>query len=139
MLMTRFILPLALVLLFSACASTVNIPDDLSPAEIIQRAQEALDRNRYKIAIQYYEALYARNPFNIDLIITAEYHIAFINYKQGRYEQARSELNALLEYYESPDAELLPQHFKRLSNIVLERMDEKEAIQRPFSRKREQS
>ena len=124
--MKRLLFPLTLAILFSACASTVTIGEDLSPAELIQRANEAMDRNRYKIAIQYYEALRDRNQSNIDLNITAEYHIAFIHYKQGKLEQARDELNAVLEYYNSPDAELLPQHFKRLSQIVLQTIDDKE-------------
>jgi len=112
-------------LLFSACASTVIISDDLSPAELIQRAQEATDRNKYNLALQYYEALYDRNRNNIDLIITAEYEIAFIHYKQKKYIQASEELNALLKYYDTPDEELLPQQFKRLAQIVIQRIDEK--------------
>jgi outer membrane protein assembly factor BamD (BamD/ComL family) len=129
--MKRLLFPLTLALLFSTCASTVNISEDLSPAELIQRANEAMDRNRYKIAIQYYEALRDRNQSNIDLNITAEYHIAFIHYKQDKLEQARDELNSVLEYYNSPDAELLPQHFKRLSQIVLQTIDEKEKRKNP--------
>jgi outer membrane protein assembly factor BamD (BamD/ComL family) len=127
--MKRLFIPLTLALLFSACASTII--EDLSPAELIQRANEAMDRNRYKVAIQYYEALYDRNQSNIDLVITAEYHIAFIHYKQGKYEQAREELNAVLEYYNTPDEELLPQHFKRLSQIVLKTIDDKEKRKNP--------
>jgi outer membrane protein assembly factor BamD (BamD/ComL family) len=61
------------VFLFFACASTLNISEELSPAELIQRAQEASDRNRYNTALQYYQALRERNKNNIDLIITAEY------------------------------------------------------------------
>ncbi|MDR1839511.1 MAG: hypothetical protein LBQ93_08045 [Treponema sp.] len=118
---------LIIALLFSACVSTVDISEDLSPAELIQRAQEATDRNRYNIARQYYEALYARNRYNIDLVITAEYEIAFIHYKQHDYQQAREGFNSLLQYYNTPDEALLPQQFKRLSQIVLARMDEKEA------------
>jgi len=129
--MKRLLFPLTLAILFSACASTVTIGEDLSPAELIQRANEAMDRNRYKIAIQYYEALRDRNQSNIDLNITAEYHIAFIHYKQGKLEQARDELNAVLEYYNSSDAELLPQHFKRLSQIVLQTIEEKEKRRNP--------
>jgi len=110
----------------SSCASTIIISDNLSPAEIIQRGQEALDKNRYNTAIQYYQALYDRNRTNIDLIITAEYHIANIHYKQGKYTQAREELNKVLAYYNTPDEELLPQHFKKLSQIVLQRIDDKE-------------
>jgi outer membrane protein assembly factor BamD (BamD/ComL family) len=124
--MNRFLFALTLTFLFSACVSTINISEDLSPAELIQRANEAMDRNRYKTASQYYQALHDRNLSNTDLIITAEYHIAFIHYKQGKYEQARTELNAVLAYYNTPDEELLPQHYKRLSQIVLQTIEEKE-------------
>jgi len=118
---------LIIALLFFACVTTVDISDDLSPAELIQRAQEATDRNRYNIAKQYYEALYTRYRYNIDLVITAEYEIAFIHYKQHNYELAREGFHSLLQYYNTPDEALLPQQFKRLSHIVLARMDEKEA------------
>jgi outer membrane protein assembly factor BamD (BamD/ComL family) len=119
--------------IIAACATgPVNIPDDLSPAELIQRAQEATDRNRYGIALQYYEALLDRNRTNIDLVCTAEYEIAFVHYKQKKYEEARRELNSLLVRYESPDQELLPQQFKRLANIVLEQITEKESRKKIF-------
>jgi len=123
----RVLLAPAVIFLFSACASTLNISEDLSPAELIQRAQEASDRNSYNTALQYYQALRDRNNNNIDLVITAEYEIAFIHYKQKKYPQAREELNAVLEYYNTPDEELLPQQFKRLSQIVLKSIDEKES------------
>ena len=119
----------------SACAtSTVNIPADLSPAEIIQRAQEASDRNRHAVALQYYEALLERNPDNIELVCTAEYEIAFIHYKQKRYTQAKDGFNALLERYDQAGLEPLPDKFKILSNIVLLRIDEIENQRRPLSR-----
>jgi len=116
----------AVLILFFACETTINISEDLSPAELIQRAQEASDRNYYKTALQYYEALLARNRNNNALVINAEYEIAFIHYKQKKYEQAREELNAILEYYNTPDEELLPQQFKRLAQIVLQSIDKKE-------------
>ncbi|MDR0487651.1 MAG: hypothetical protein LBG91_05335 [Treponema sp.] len=131
----RIFLIFGIVFLFSACASTVKIGEELSPAELIQRAQEASDRNRYKAALQYYEALLERNRTNIDLVITAEYEIAFIHYKQKKYQQSRSELNAVLEYYNNPDEELLPRQFKRLAQIVLESIEEKEKRAAPFSKK----
>jgi len=122
----RLIITLAAALILSACATTVIIDEDMSSAEIMQRAQEAMDRNRYEIAIQYYEALYDRNQTNIDLIITAEYHIAHIKYKQKKYDEAREGLNRVLSYYTTADAILLPQHFRILSQIVLENISEKE-------------
>jgi outer membrane protein assembly factor BamD (BamD/ComL family) len=132
--MNRLLIALTGALLLSSCA-TANITSGMSAAELIQRGQEAMDRNRYKIAIQYYEALYENNKTNIDLIITAEYHIAFIHYKQAKFEQARNELNAVLEYYNSPDEELYPQHFKRLSQIVIDSIDEREKNRKLINRK----
>jgi outer membrane protein assembly factor BamD (BamD/ComL family) len=132
---TFLLITLVVLFLLSACASTINISENLSAAELIQRGQEALDRNRYNVAIQFYQALHDRNRNNIDLVITAEYHIANIHYKQGRFAQAREGLNAVLEYYNTPDEELLPQHFKRLSQIVLQNIEVKERQRRPFSRR----
>ena len=111
--------------MFNACLSQAEVDDGLSPAELIQRAQEATDRNKYNIAARYYQALYDRNQNNIDLVITAEYELALIYYKQRDYDRSREKFNSLLKYYDTPDNELLPQHFKILSNIVLKRMDEK--------------
>ena len=116
----------AFVLLFSACTSTINISEELSPAELIQRAQEASDKNRYSAALQYYHALSERNRSNIDLVITSEYEIAFIHYKQKKYQQAKNELTDVLEYYNTPDEEFLPQHYKKLSKIVIDRIDNRD-------------
>jgi outer membrane protein assembly factor BamD (BamD/ComL family) len=106
-----------------SCASgPVDIPDDLSPAELVQRGQEALDRNKYDQALQYYEVLLRKYPDNMDIVCAAEYEIAFIHYKQKKFSQARSEFNSLLARYDTPDAELLPLQFKILSEIVLEKL-----------------
>ena len=121
-----FTLSVPLIILSACATSTDKISAELSPAELIQRAQEASDHNRYKSALQYYKALLERNQHNADMVCTGEYEVAFIHYKQKKYEQARGELNTLLERYNSPDAELLPQQFKRLASIVLNNIDEKE-------------
>jgi outer membrane protein assembly factor BamD (BamD/ComL family) len=126
----------AAALFFSACAtSQLNIPLNLSPSELIQRAQEASDRNRYNYALQYYQALLERNPTNIDLVCAAEYEIAFMHYKQKKYTRSRAGFNALLERYDAPDGEHLPPQFKLLALKVLERIDEKESPRSFFSRK----
>jgi len=121
-------------LCFAACATgSSNIPEELTPAELIQRAQEASDRNRYNLALQYYTALLERNSTNIDLVCVAEYEIAFIYYKQKKYSQAKEGFNSLLERYDTPDGGLLPPQFKRLSTIVLERIGE---IEKPLKNKK---
>ncbi len=114
-------------LCLTACATGgLNIPEDLSSSELIQRAQEASDRNRYNQALQYYTALLERNRTNIDLVCTAEYEIAFIYYKQKKYSQAKEGFNSLLERYDAPGGDMLPPKFKRLATIVLDSISEKE-------------
>jgi outer membrane protein assembly factor BamD (BamD/ComL family) len=121
--------------LLSACVSgPQNIPGDLSPAELVQRAQEASDRNRYTTALRYYETILDRYATNIDLVCAAEYEIAFIHYKQKKYDTAKAEFHTLLERYNTRDEELLPRQFKKLANIVLEQIAEKENPRRLFSR-----
>jgi len=133
---TLFVFAVTTALFFSACATgRLNIPQNLSPSELIQRAQEASDKNRYNQALQYYQALLERNPTNIDLVCAAEYEIAFIHYKQTKYTRARAGFNALLERYNAPDGEYLPPQFKLLALKVLERIDEKEKPRRFFSRR----
>jgi len=112
-------------LLFSACVTAANISEELTPAELIQRAQEATDKNRFRTALQYYEVLRERYRSNIDLVITAEYEIANIHYKQKKYGQSRQEFTDVLEYYNTPDEELLPRHFKRLAQIGLDKLEAK--------------
>jgi hypothetical protein len=63
-----------------------------------------MDRNRYQVA---------------------EYHIAHIHFKQRNFSLAREGMNGVLAYYNTPDEILLPQHFKRLAQIILEQIDER--------------
>jgi outer membrane protein assembly factor BamD (BamD/ComL family) len=123
----HFLTPLMLgLLLFGSCVSGADIAADLSPEELIQRGQDAMDRNRYAQALQFYQAVLDRFPTNIDALCAAEYEMAFIHYKQKKYDLAKTEFNALLARYDTPDEELLPPQFKRLAQIVLERIAERE-------------
>ncbi|MCL2193600.1 MAG: hypothetical protein FWB78_09425 [Treponema sp.] len=117
-------LPLGLFLF--SCASTQNIPYDLSPEQLIQRAQEASDRNRFNLALQFYQALLDRNPHNLTWVVNAEYEIAFIHYRQRNFGVARAGLYALLERYEAPGGEFLPEKFRVLAHVVLGRIAERE-------------
>ena len=118
------ILTLAVLALFCAitvsCASKpVVIPDDLTAAEMVQRAQEASDRNRYNVSLQYYETILQRYYYDMEYVCAAEYEIAFIHYKQKHYEQSKQGFNALLERYNTPDRELLPPQYYILARKIL--------------------
>jgi outer membrane protein assembly factor BamD (BamD/ComL family) len=115
-----------LTVLAVSCVTSgpIEIPDNLTTAELIQRGQEASDKYRYNVSIQYYQAVIERFPYDVDSVIAAEYEIGFIHYKQKNYTLAKQELNQVLAHYNIPDQELLPAQFKILSNIVLRKIEE---------------
>lgn len=103
----------------SCLSGPVDIPADFSAAEMVQHAQEASDRSRYKVSLQYYEAILERFPQDLENVCAAEYEIAFIHYKQKNYEQSKAGFIALLARYEGLDGELLPPKFRILSEKIL--------------------
>jgi len=121
---------LTIFLAVSCATGSVVVADNLTAAEMVQRAHEASDRNRYSVSLQYYEAILQRFPHDIEYVITAEYEIAFIHYKQRNYEDSKRGFHRLLARYDAPDSELLPAKFQVLANIVLENIDEIESRRR---------
>jgi outer membrane protein assembly factor BamD (BamD/ComL family) len=109
--------------LVSCSSGPVVIPGDITAEELIQRAQEASDRNRYAVSLQYYEAILERFPSDLPNVCAAEYEIAFIHYKQKKYAEAKDEFMDLLARYENPDEELLPGQFKILATKILAKID----------------
>jgi outer membrane protein assembly factor BamD (BamD/ComL family) len=113
------------VFFIASCRSgPAVISDTVTPAELVQWAQEASDRNRYKQSLRYYEAILERFPTDNDYVCAAEYEIAFIHYKQKKYDISESEFKDLLARYDTPDAELLPQQYKILANIIIAKINE---------------
>lgn len=109
----------------SCASSQIQVPADMSASKIIQKAQEATDTNKYKLAIQYYQVLLERYGDVGEYYCTGEYEIAFIRYKQKKYAEARRGFENLLALYNSAGGESLPPQFKVLSEKVLDRMNQK--------------
>jgi outer membrane protein assembly factor BamD (BamD/ComL family) len=118
----RFIAAAAIAAsLFVACAGAPkSIPDTLSARELVQRAQESSDAYNYDAAVAYYKALGERFGSDPLYQTTAEYEIAFIAYKKGRYAEAKAGFENLLAKYSGPNGDSLPQRYAILSKKVLE-------------------
>lgn len=112
----------------SGCQSAPEeIPEALSRMEMFQRAQEAVDQERWEVGLQYYREFIRRFPDDRGAIIEAEYEIAFIAYKQGDYELSRERFEAILAEYEADQAGTLPEWPRVLSERLIQIIDERTA------------
>jgi outer membrane protein assembly factor BamD (BamD/ComL family) len=110
-------------LVFSCASAPVAAPDGLTPAELVQRAQDATDKNKYDQAIVYYQAILDRFPDDLGSVCAAEYEIAFINYKKKNYDEAKTGFRSLLERYRGEDAALLPTQYRILGEKILAKIE----------------
>lgn len=95
--------------------------------EIFQRAQEAVDQERWELGLRYYREFIRRFPDDRGAIMEAEYEIAFIAYKQGDYATAQERFEAILSAYEADQARALPEWPRVLSERLLEIIEERTA------------
>lgn len=116
---------LALALFISCASEPPVIPDDISIAELIQRAQEASDKSDWTTAITYYETARERYGTDATVLVTCEYETAFIHYKQGKYSLAEEEFAALIAKYETAEGASLPPSYLILARKVLPVVREK--------------
>ncbi len=126
--MKKIILFMMLIaFLFSSCHSLKKDLDnpDLTPEEFFQKAQEAvIDWNRYKLAIEFYEEFMRRYPDMKNKIIEAEYEIAFIKFKQRKYDDAEERFKNILDKYNTDEAIYYPSWPALMSNKALENIAE---------------
>ena len=94
-------------------ASCATSPDDLTgeiaPAEYFQHAQEATAASDYNLAMAWYEAFRERyaddpTPGEQNLLLWAEYEVAFLYHKRGNDRVAVRLLRELIDRYDTPEA-----------------------------------
>jgi len=97
-----------LVLLGSCASAPVQIEQDLSPTQILQKAQEASDAGKYKLALRYYQLFLEKYPEERERSLWARYEIALLHHKMGDDETALNLFNELIQMY-AGGGEGLPQ------------------------------
>ena len=116
------ILILLCSVLFFACNSTKDIPQDLTAPQLLQRGQSCLDNADYKAAEAYFLATIDRYGDNTDTYIEAKYELAHLHIKTKKYDKAYAELTEILELYDYAMAGTLPAAYKKLSQIEMEKI-----------------
>ena len=93
-------------LLFLSCQSN---PDpyslDLTRKEFFQKAIDAAEGRKFKLAVDFYEAFKQKHPDDEIGHLWADYEIAFLNHKMGNDKLAVELLDELLQKYEFYDKE----------------------------------
>jgi len=101
----KTILLLTLLPLLMVCKTTLpTVAQELTPAQIFQKAQEASDDQKYALAMYYYRTFQERYPDELERNLWAEYEIALLYAKLGKRELAITHFNSLLQRY-ATDAE----------------------------------
>ncbi|MCQ2604152.1 MAG: hypothetical protein MJ215_03800 [Spirochaetia bacterium] len=120
--MKKFLVSALLIIFLSSCSSVSKDLKDpnLTPEEFFQKAQEGvINWNKYNAAIRYYEEFINRYPDMKGKVIEAEYEIAFIKYKQHKYDDAAERLSQLLDKYQTDEAIYYPEWPRTLSGKLL--------------------
>ncbi len=111
----------SLSIFFSSCQTQPKvIPNNLTPAEYFQRAQDASEKENYKLAMRYYKKFQEVYPNNLEKNLWAEYEIAFLYHKMGDNKTAIKLLDKLIAKYKSKEAKNWPQAPRILAEKVKE-------------------
>ena len=111
---------LILSLAFAACKTApVVIPQDMDAPTMILKAQEASDAGKLDLSIRYYQALLDRFGSDPAYLATGQYEIAFITFKQGDKAKAKELFTALLDRYQAPGGDAMPDRYKVLAQKIL--------------------
>ena len=110
------------------------IPEDLSVLQYFQKAQEEFEHDEWDNALFYYTTYIERYPNDLPNVTTARYEIAFINYKQKKYDAAATGFRELLDFYETTNLPLsFPLWPRVLSQKVLQIMTNKNLLPKESS------
>ena len=120
------------VFILVACASKMNpVTPSWTPELFFKNAQTAMDDDRYKDAIYYYDVFLVRYPEDWTRMIAVKYEKAFIQFKTGKIKAAEEGYKAIINAYEeSPYATLFPPGFKTLSETGLKTIAKHRATNR---------
>lgn len=101
-----------------------SIPEGTSVAELSQLGQSALDDNNYKAAEVYYQTVIDRYGTDMRAVTAAEFEIAHLRVKQGKWEDAKVRLDALIARYETTGGADLPPEYLVLAKNDRDRIPE---------------
>ncbi|MCQ2589891.1 MAG: hypothetical protein MJ179_05655 [Treponema sp.] len=117
---------LVLGLTFVSCGTTEEIPEDLSSAQLLQQGQNAYFAGTYEVAEKYYIETIKRFGDDTQTYIEARYELGHLYIKTKDYRKAYANFTEILKIYEATPAGYLPPAYKKLCELGLSKIPEKE-------------
>ncbi|MBR1638561.1 MAG: tetratricopeptide repeat protein [Treponema sp.] len=112
---------LGIMIFISSCNTIKYIPEDKTPAQIIQMGQNASTATAYKSAIYCYETVIERFGSNPAILTEAQYEIGYVYLKQKKYDKAYTAFTDLLQLYDTMGSSV-PPAYKKLAEIGIEKI-----------------
>ncbi|MCR4948236.1 MAG: hypothetical protein K6A15_03675 [Treponema sp.] len=115
---------IAAITLITSCNTLKEVPEDKTPAQIIQMGQNYAAIPDYKSAELCYNTVIERYGNNAELFVEAKYELAHTYLKQKKYDKAYAIYSELLNLYDVYGT-ALPGSYKKLCQIGLSQIPEK--------------
>ena len=105
-------------LLFAACRTVKDIPEDLTSTQLIQLGQNAYGSAQYKNAETYYRTVIARYGIDSSVYVEARYELGHLYLKQKKYAAAYASFKEILDMYASTTPGVLPGAYNKVQTDV---------------------
>ncbi len=128
---------------FTACLTTVDttIPEEITAEELFFKAQVQQGKIKtikdYEEVINLYKKIEIIFPEYKTIILESKYEIAFLNYQQKNYDEAEMMFYEILKIHEKDTTNQLPKWSKKLSEIMLVKIEEIKAKKSKLKKKKE--
>ncbi|MFA6938080.1 MAG: hypothetical protein WCQ67_07595 [Treponema sp.] len=120
---TTVVLILTSAALILSCASSkVEVADDITARELVQKAQESYDAGNTKLAEQYYTILLQRFGTDTSVYVEGRYELAHLYAKAKNYKDAVPMLQEIISIYENSKPGELPGAYHKLAENELKRI-----------------
>ena len=112
-------------IIFSSCNTLKNVPDDITPQELLREAQNAYDRGSARKALAYYDLLAERFGDDAGAYVVARYEAAHIYVKKHKYAKAEPILQEVIEIYRNVPAGTLSGSYLKMAETDLAKIPQK--------------
>ena len=125
--MKKFTVFTIIIVMFVVCScnSVPEIPLTATSTQLIQMGQDSLSMKNYVAAETYYNAVIQRYGMDTRVYIEARYELGHMYLQQKKYQEAYRNFSEILEIFENAEYGSIPASFKKLAQMGINNIPEK--------------